>query len=94
MNHLAKVLTTCWRPQEAIDILEKIVPIVRRTLGDAHPGMSMTKANLTQAYVRAGRWGETNSAQGYIGSYPKRPPEQDRCHTRVCLRANKNETHR
>lgn len=58
MNDLARVLTTRDRPEEAIAILDKVAPILRRTLGEAHPGMSMTKANLTQAYVRAGRWGE------------------------------------
>ena len=58
MNDLARVLTTRQRPNEAIAILDKVAPILRRTLGEAHPGMSMTKANLTQAYVLAGRWGE------------------------------------
>jgi tetratricopeptide (TPR) repeat protein len=61
MNDLARVLTTRQRPHEAIAILDKVVPILRRTLGDAHPGMSMTKANLTQAYVRAERWGEAET---------------------------------
>ena len=77
MNHLAKVLTTRWRPLEAIEILEKIVPIVRRTLGDTHPGMSMTKANLTQAYVRAGRWGETEKLlEEILGVIPKDHPDR------------------
>ena len=61
MNDLARVLTTRQRPHEAIEILDKVVPIVRRTLGEEHPGMSMTKANLTQAYVRAKRWGEAET---------------------------------
>lgn len=51
-NDLARVLTTRRRPQEVIAIL------VRRTLGDAHAGMTMTKANLTQSYARAERWDE------------------------------------
>ena len=61
MNDLARVLTTRRRPYEAIAILDKVAPILRRTLGEAHPGMSMTKANLTQAYVRAERWGEAET---------------------------------
>jgi Tetratricopeptide repeat len=61
MNDLARVLTARQRPHEAIAILDKVAPILRRTLGDAHPGMSMTKANLTQAYVRAERWGEAET---------------------------------
>ena len=61
MNHLAKVLTTRWRPHEAIAILEKIIPIVSRTLGDTHPGMAMAKGHLTQAYVRAKRWEEAET---------------------------------
>lgn len=61
MNDLARVFTTRERPDEAIAILDKVAPILRRTLGEAHPGMSMTKANLTQAYVRAGRWGEAET---------------------------------
>ena len=55
MNDLAKVLTVRQRPEEAIEILNKAAPILRRTLGEAHPGIMMNQANLTQAYVRAGR---------------------------------------
>ena len=61
MNDLARVLTTRERPNEAIAILDKVAPILCRTLGEAHPGMSMTKANLTQAYMRAGRWDEAET---------------------------------
>ena len=52
MNDLAKVFTTRQRPHEAIAILDKAGPVIRRTLGERHSGMSMTKANLAQAYVR------------------------------------------
>jgi len=61
MNDLARVYTTRQRPHEAIAILDKAAPVIRRTLGEAHPGMSMTKANLAQAYVRAKRWGEAET---------------------------------
>ena len=58
MNDLARVLTMRQRPHEAIAILDKASLVIRRTLGEEHPGMSMTKANLTQAYVRAERWAD------------------------------------
>ncbi|MCJ1391776.1 hypothetical protein MMC18_004641 [Xylographa bjoerkii] len=61
MNDLARVLTLRQRPHEAIAILDKIMPILRRTLGEAHLGMSLAKANLTQAYVRAERWAEAET---------------------------------
>ena len=49
MNDLARVLTTRGRPEKAVAIINKVTPILRRTLGEAHPGMSMIKANPTQA---------------------------------------------
>ena len=52
MNDLAKVFNTRQRPHEAITILDKAGPVIRRALGERHPGMSMTKVNLAQAYVR------------------------------------------
>ena len=61
MNDLARVLTTRQHPHEAITILDKALPMVRRTLGDTHAGMTMTKANLAQAYVRAERWDEAEA---------------------------------
>lgn len=61
MNDLARVLTIRERPDKAIAILDKVAPILRRTLGESHPGMSMMKANLTQAYVRARRWREAET---------------------------------
>ena len=61
VNDLAKVVHTRRRPVEAINILEPILPIVRRTLGEKHPGMSMTKANLVISYVQAQRWSEAET---------------------------------
>ena len=76
MNDLAKVLTTRQRPHDAITILEKVMPIVRRTLGETHPGMSMTKANLTQAYVRAKRWSEAETLlHDLVETVPKNHPD-------------------
>ncbi|MCJ1354516.1 MAG: hypothetical protein MMC33_004505 [Icmadophila ericetorum] len=76
MNDLAKVLTVRQRPHEAIAILDKVVRIVSRTLGEAHPGMSMTKANLTQAYVRAGRWADAETLiNDLVKSVPNDHPD-------------------
>ena len=76
MNDLARVLTTRQRPNEAIAILDKVAPILRRTLGEAHPGMSMMKANLTQAYVSAGRWGEAETVlKDVLQIVPKDHPD-------------------
>ena len=61
MNDLARVYTTRQRPHQAIEILEKAEPIIRRTLGEKHPGMSMTKGNLAQAYVRSKRWSDAET---------------------------------
>ena len=76
MNDLARVLTTRQRTDEAIAILDKIAPIVRRTLGEAHPGMSMTKANLTQAYMSAGQRGEAETVlKDVLQLVPKDHPD-------------------
>ena len=76
MNDLAKVLTTRQRPHEAIVILDKAAPIIRRTLGDSHPGMFMTKANLTQAYVRAKQWSEAETLlKELLDAIPKDHPD-------------------
>ena len=61
MNDLARVYTTRQRPHEAIAILDKAAPVVQRTLGEAHPGMTMTKANLAQAYVHTEQWGSAET---------------------------------
>ena len=37
----------------AVELLESILPIVKRTLGDDHVGMHMTKGNLARAYARS-----------------------------------------
>lgn len=76
MNDLARVLTTRQRPDEAIAILDKVAPVLCRTLGEKHAGMSMTKANLTQAYVSAGRWGEAETVlKDVLQFVPKDHPD-------------------
>ena len=56
VNDLSKVYMELGRNGEAAAILEEIVPIVARTLGDDHVGMFMTKGNLCRAYVRSDQW--------------------------------------
>ena len=76
MNDLAKVFIIRQRPHNAITILEKVMPIVRRTLGETHPGISMTKANLTQAYIRAKRWSEAETLfYNLVETVPKDYPD-------------------
>jgi hypothetical protein len=77
MNDLAKVLTTRQRPHEAIEILNKVLPIARRTFGsETHPGISMTKGNLVQAYVRLGHWADAEDIViELLGAVPKDHPD-------------------
>ena len=76
MNELAKVFTTRQRPHEAIAILAKAGPVIRRTLGERHPRMSMRKANLAQAHVRAQRWSEAETLiKELLQAVPKDHPD-------------------
>ena len=76
MIDLSKVYTARQRPHDAIAILEKVVPVVLRTLGKKHPGMSMAKANLAQAYVRAERWSEAERLlDDLLADVPKDHPD-------------------
>lgn len=76
MNDLARVYTTRQRPHEAIAILDRAAPVVRRTLGEAHPGMSMTKANLAQAYVHTKRWDDAETLlKELLQAVPKDHPD-------------------
>lgn len=56
VNDLSKVLCERKRGLEAAELLESIVPVVTRTLGDEHVGMTMTRSNLARAYVLCERW--------------------------------------
>lgn len=55
-NDLSKVLCERGQATNAVKLLEQIVPVVQRTLGEAHVGMHMTKSNLARSYARSGRW--------------------------------------
>lgn len=61
VNDLSKVHVEMGYPIEAATMLENIIPIVTRTLGDDHVGMSMTKSNLGKAYYIAERWKEAEA---------------------------------
>ncbi|KAL8985686.1 MAG: hypothetical protein Q9177_004368 [Variospora cf. flavescens] len=58
VNDLSKVLCERGRGPEAAKMLKDILPVVTRTLGDKHVGMTMTKGNLAKAYVNSGMWVE------------------------------------
>lgn len=76
MNDLARVYTTRQRPREAIAILNKATPVIRRTLGEAHLGMSMIKANLAQAYVHTERWDDAETLlKELLQAVPKDHPD-------------------
>jgi tetratricopeptide (TPR) repeat protein len=58
VNDLSKIHVEMGRPDEAVAMLERIIPIVKRTLGEDHVGMTMTKSNLGKAYYVSERWKE------------------------------------
>ncbi|KAH8725092.1 hypothetical protein GQ44DRAFT_772490 [Phaeosphaeriaceae sp. PMI808] len=58
INDLSKIYVEKGRAAEAVAILEAIIPVVERTLGLTHVGMSMTKSNLGRAYFMSERWKE------------------------------------
>jgi hypothetical protein len=58
VNDLSKIYIEIGRTEDAVTLLEDIVPVVTRTLGDDHVGMSMTKSNLGRAYFVCERWKE------------------------------------
>jgi tetratricopeptide (TPR) repeat protein len=80
INDLSKIYVERGRANEAASMLEGIIPIVQRTLGENHIGMSMTQNNLGLAYYAAERWKE---AEGMIRpSLAKLPPDHpDWIHT-------------
>jgi tetratricopeptide (TPR) repeat protein len=56
VNDLAKIYTEVGRVDDAVALLEGIIPVVIRTLGEDHVGMTMTKGNLAKAYHLLERW--------------------------------------
>ncbi|KAL9596044.1 MAG: hypothetical protein Q9219_006060 [cf. Caloplaca sp. 3 TL-2023] len=56
VNDLSKILCERGKGIEAAKMLEDIIPVVARTLGEKHVGMTMTKGNLAKAYVKCSNW--------------------------------------
>lgn len=57
-------------------MLEEILPVVTRTLGDKHVGMTMTRGNLARAYVLCERWAEAEALlSGLLESVPEDHPD-------------------
>jgi tetratricopeptide (TPR) repeat protein len=61
INNVSKVRCAQGRSDEAANMLEAIMPVVERTLGNAHVGMSMTRYNLATAYAEQERWRESEA---------------------------------
>jgi Tetratricopeptide repeat len=64
VNDLSKVLCDRGRPEEAVKMLEEIRPVVKRTLGDEHIGMSMTLSNLARAHALSEHWEKADELLG------------------------------
>ncbi|KAL8952479.1 MAG: hypothetical protein Q9222_001620 [Ikaeria aurantiellina] len=76
VNDLSKVLCERGQGLEAASMLEDIIPIVTRTLGDEHVGMMMTKGNLANAYVSSQKWVEAEQLLAQIArSLPTDHPD-------------------
>ncbi|KAG9783967.1 hypothetical protein KCU88_g2950, partial [Aureobasidium melanogenum] len=75
-NDLAKVFCERQKALQAVDILEAILPVVERTLGEKHVGMTMTRSNLARAYVLCQRWDEAECLlSGLIDNIPREHPD-------------------
>ncbi|KAF2787875.1 hypothetical protein K505DRAFT_353565 [Melanomma pulvis-pyrius CBS 109.77] len=61
INDLSKIYVERGRPDEAATMLEDIIPILQRTLGEDHVGMFMTRSNLGRAYFAAEKWKEAEA---------------------------------
>ncbi|KIW02607.1 uncharacterized protein PV09_06055 [Verruconis gallopava] len=76
VNDLSKVLCERGRPAEAAVMLKRIIPIVSRTLGDNHAGMSMTKGNLARALALCGEWVSAEKVLGpLLNAMPAEHPD-------------------
>lgn len=58
INDLSKIMCDRGRPERAVSMLEEIIPVVTRTLGEEHVGMLMTRSNLARAYILCEKWRE------------------------------------
>lgn len=56
VNDFSKIMCSKKRYDEAATILEEIIPVVERTLGERHVGMAMTRGNLARTYGLCQQW--------------------------------------
>jgi tetratricopeptide (TPR) repeat protein len=76
INDLSKIYIEIGRVDDAVTILENIVPIVVRTLGENHVGMSMTRSNLGRAYFMSERWAEAeDTVRPLLAEIPPNHPD-------------------
>jgi tetratricopeptide (TPR) repeat protein len=76
INDLSKIYIEVGRADDAVTILENIVPIVVRTLGQNHVGMSMTRTNLGRAYFMSERWAEAeDTVRPLLAEIPPNHPD-------------------
>ena len=76
INNVSKVRCAQGHQDEAVRMLEEMVPVVERTLGSAHVGMSMTRYNLASAYGGQGRWQEAETVlKQQLEVVPPRHPD-------------------
>jgi tetratricopeptide (TPR) repeat protein len=76
INDLSKIYIEVGRADDAVTILENIVPIVVRTLGQNHVGMSMTRTNLGRAYFMSERWAEAeDTVRPLLAEIPPHHPD-------------------
>lgn len=76
INDLAKVMCERQKADQAVNMLEAIIPVVERTLGESHVGMTMTRSNLARAYVLCERWVEAeNILSGLVHMIPSEHPD-------------------
>ena len=75
-NDLSRILCERGRGEMAAAMLEEIIPVVAKTLGEDHVGMSMTRANLARAYYFCKRWTEMEElCQRLLAQIPSGHPD-------------------
>lgn len=87
VNDLSKIYCEFRRFDEAAHILE-ILPIVERTLGESHVGMTMTRSNLCRAYSHGDNWSDVSKLiRENREVVPRKPSRLDYGQSGLCLYA-------
>lgn len=55
-NDMAKAMIENGQPKAALQVLQRVEKVAIRTLGVAHSGTSMTRANEARAFLKLGMW--------------------------------------